>query len=185
MGEADSIGGDTALVRVVLEAVEENSPGMKLRFDPRPLRADPSIQGFPERVAGALASVSDTVMAKWADVAARRGISGADITSYLTCPGRMVLGPPEFRGDAKPHATCPPDEFAILILALPRRGGAYLPGSGIDRRAEAAPGAWTVRLIRRMLAPYGGGTFVADAVVERDACGGWTVVRVVPLLTID
>lgn len=187
---------DTLLLAAVLHRLVEQSGRVPVRIDPRPLRPDPAIvelapalaQIVPEHVStrpDPLEPVGPAHLSALARVIERLGLRQGDAYGYPRCPGLLKLGPPEIRQDPRPLAECPPNPFRVVILALPRRGGAYLPGSRIDERAGTPEGVWTVRVIGRQLTPFGSSGSADDYVAQRDAQGAWRVLRRVGLVVTD
>ncbi len=180
----------------MLREVVRTAYHASVRVDPRPLRADPTIveltpalaQVVPEYVStrtDPLAPVAPTDLARRVRVLEGLGLRQADISGYPRCPGLLLSGPPEIRQDGRPVTRCPPDEFKVVIVGLPRLGGAYWPGSGVDRRAEAPDGAWTLRVIERHLTPFGFSGAADDFVAHRDPQGRWRILMRVGLLVTD
>jgi hypothetical protein len=187
---------DTSLLAAVLARLVEEGGRVPLRVDPRPLRPDPAIvelapslaQIVPEHVttrADPLAPVEPAHLSSRARLIERLGLRREDAYSYPRCPGILKLGPPEIRPDPRPLAGCPADTFRVAILALPRRGGAYWPGSRIDERAGTPDGVWTVRVIERRLTPFGSSGSASDYVAQRDSHASWRILRRVGLLVTD
>lgn len=182
---------DTSLLVAVLRHISSEPGPPDLRLDPRPLRADPAIVELTDELGRAVPEfvttrpdpfepASPAVVARRSRDAASIGVGEASVTAFPRCPGIMLVGPPELRASSGPVAGCPPDQIRVVVVATPRPGGPYWPGSRVDERSAA--GLWTARVIERRVGPGGGYTSAADYVAERDECGGWRIVKVVPFL---
>lgn len=193
--QASGRAADTTLFAAVLRHIVEGSGGKAVRVDPRPLHADPAIVELTRSVAHAvpgrvttrdnpLASVPRRTVARRSRSIARLGLREADAFSYPGCPGILLSAPVLNRPQPRARGECPPEEFAAVILGIPRSGGAYWPRN-LDQRAETRPGAWTVRVITRDLGPSGASLTADDYVAERDESGSWRITKVVSLLIIE
>lgn len=179
-----SAGGapdDSIAVAAVLERVAALHKNVILYFDPRPLRPDPEIISAAGPLARRLARATYPQVARRASAAAPLGFREGAIDAYCECPGILLSGPPELRGDRKPPTGCPLSGMVSVILASSRPGGAYLPHGGADHRAAARDGAWTVRVIVRQLTVWGQSSSALDAVLTRNSAGVWSVAQLTPL----
>ncbi len=160
----------------MLHAIASEYKNVTLQFDPRLLRPEPEIVSTSESAVLPLAHATDSKLARRARVGRRLGFGEGEIQAFSGCPGILLAGPPERRGDRKPPAGCPSSEVVVVILSAPRPGGAYVP-NGVDHRSTAPEGAWTVRIIKRWLSEWGGSSTALDAVLTRNTAGVWSVTQ--------
>jgi hypothetical protein len=176
----------------VVRRLQGEVRGLPLRVDPRALKPDPAIVELTPGVAAAapnlvqpipdpLAHGIPRVRQQRSIALAQLGVAEGDIRAFSGCPG-MLQGPDE---SDVPVAGCPSTSFAIAILALPREGGAWWPGSQVDERASSPAGVWSVRVIRREITTTGANMAAADYVLHRTADRVWTVDHVVRLLIAE
>jgi hypothetical protein len=80
---------------------------------------------------------------------------------------------------------CPKERFAVAAIGLPRRGGAYMPSTGVNERViGAGRGEWAIRVLLTRLGPSGAATTIYDFVVRQEQ-EKWILVKTVPLMFID
>jgi len=189
---AEAGGAEMAVFSIVAARLASDAGAAALRVDPRPLGADPSIVEATRRLAAAapdLVATPDTVLAAVPGgiVQARRRaleqarIAPGDVLAYAECPGG--LGPPAPPPTAR--AGCPPTAWTVAAAGLSRPGGAYLPGSRVDERAQASLGYRSVRVIRRELRPSGATQAAYDFVLAPDPPNGWRIMKGVPLVVAE
>lgn len=186
---------DTTLFGAVLRHIVEGSGGKAVRVDPRPLHPDPAIVELRRSVADAvpgrvttrddpLAAATRRAVSRRSREIARLGLRETDVYGYPNCTGVLWSAPVLNRAEPRARSDCPAEEFAAVILAIPRSGGAYWPGN-VDQRREAPAGAWTVRVIGRELGPSGASSTADDYVAQRLGAGGWRIIKVVSLLIVE
>ena len=173
-------GTDTALYSLVARAVVAEAR-IPVRIDPRPLSADPEVDGAADRTR---AKVSAAVVAELERVLRGLGIEPTDDATRGECPGALVPHEPnDPRRDKR--ILCPAKPIALAAIGLPRRGGAFMPGTPTDERAIGEQlGDWAVRVVLTALDQQGAATTVYDFVFRKEV-QGWKLVKKVPLLFIE
>lgn len=187
---------DTSLFTAVVRYMHSAPGGYSLRVDPRPLRPDPSLVELAPSVSVAAPDLVTTpldplepiparVVARRSRAIARLRLGEADVFRHPRCPSLLVSGPPELNPNREPLPECPAISHRVAILAIPRPGGAHLPGVRSAQQPEHQAGVWSVRVIQRDLTPFGASASASDYVVARGANGRWRVIQVVPLVVIE
>lgn len=189
------IESDTKLFELVVLQLA-NSPGVKeLRVDPRPIRNDPALVTFsgvwrviPERVspdaqAAPLAEIPPAIIRSREAVLAHLQLGTTNVLSDARCPGFMI--PPSPEVDQRKAELCPRDSYENAIIALPRKGGAYLP-EGIDERNKYAPKTvYSVRVISRSMGPRGSVESSADFIFQEVGKNEWKLLERRNLLIVE
>ena len=174
---------DDELFALVVEELLADSTWGELRVDPRPLKPDPAIlmlhTGLDEAAprsltapGGPLLSGDSTMVKERQRILAAKRVPAYDAFKYHLCSGALAPRPPEAVNVNDEQ--CPSTEFRSAIIAMPRRGGVFVPGR-FDERAADEGDVWSVRVITQDLGPRGsvGGAF--DYVFKRD--GSWRLVK--------
>lgn len=171
---------DTSLLVAVVRAVGSTVGNAELRVDPRPLRADPSLnQATPET----LAPVASSLVAAREALLALAGFHTADALRDRECAfsrGTPPPPPPPGTPAPVPSSTTRPEcanrnPFRTIILGLPRPGGVdYPPGQIIARKPLSPTHLWTTRVIEYL--PHG--YWISDVVARRKPGGDWQILNV-------
>ena len=188
-------GLDATPFEAILRHTLARSTAGEIRVDPRPLRPDPSLatlhglgEIIPDLISPTahhvpLAHVEANVIERRQGILAALGIDEADGLHYVACPGFMI--PPSDEVLRQRRERCPATEYEIIMLALPRAGGAHLPPNTDERAKDGDRPVQSVRVIRRKVGPRGSMETSADYVFERVESDAWRLLEIRELLIIE
>jgi hypothetical protein len=201
---------DGFLFNLVLLALLDLTRG-ELRVDPRPLWRDPALVSLKHRRGAApetadpggpgwpLADAADWELEYRQAVLGMLGLAETDALRDARCPVRSAAPAPVNGGSTS--AGCPRESYRSVIIAPPREGGAYWPGTFDERtRYVTWPRSTTdwpgpagdtgstiisIRVIATDLSPSGSVEQSWDYVFERSDWGGLRLLEVRPLYVVE
>jgi len=162
-------GPDTSLIVATALSIADSARGVEVRLDPRRLPAGSDApDAFPTR----------------AEMADDPGAGASKVADLV----QVAIREPDLRRMAAACAgrsRCPERNVVQIVLGTPRPGGPReMPR--MQAPLPVKPTFWTIRVISTIVRPGKGNdsTLISDYVFDKTP-GGWVLVRVVPLFSID
>jgi hypothetical protein len=185
---------DSALFAAVLRRITADTL-VFVTVDPRPLRPDPLLVTLhyfdvipdrvdPEAQRNPFAPIDSALIRRRLNVLRSVGVPHADGLRDAGCPGIMLPRPPG--SPRRASDACPAEgAYRSVVVAIPRRGGAYWPGNRDERAQYANREVYSVRVIERDLRPEGSVEVSSDYVFERGSGGVVVFLKQVRLLIVE